>query len=135
MLETVTGKRPTDGMFGSEDGLSLQRWVQRHYRSRPKDVIDSGLMREACDQRLEVRNVWEVAIMELLELGLVCSHESPAGRPTMLDAADDLDRLKRYLGGDTTVTFTSSRGIIASSSIEMSSSSITADDNQTWRSL
>ncbi|CAL9041564.1 unnamed protein product [Musa banksii] len=128
VLETVTGKRPTDGMFGSEDGLSLQRWVKRHYRSRPEDVIDSGLMREACDQRLEVRNVWEVAIMELLELGLVCSHESPAGRPTMLDAADDLDRLKRYLGGDTTVTFTSSRGIIASSSIEMSSSSITADD-------
>jgi len=32
----------------------------------------------------------------------------------MLDAADDLDRLKHYLGGDTTTTFTSSRGISSS---------------------
>lgn len=117
MLETVTRKRPTDGMFG--EGLSLQRWVKQQYRSRLESIVDSRLMREACDQNLEVRNMYEVAIVELLELGLVCSHESPSGRPTMLDAADDLDRLKHYLGGETTATFTSSIGV--------SSSSITTD--------
>ncbi|CAL9158986.1 unnamed protein product [Musa hybrid cultivar] len=117
VLETVTRKRPTDGMFG--EGLSLQRWVKQQYRSRLESIVDSRLMREACDQSLEVRNMYEVAIVELLELGLVCSHESPSGRPTMLDAADDLDRLKHYLGGETTATFTSSIGV--------SSSSITTD--------
>ncbi|KAF7124423.1 hypothetical protein RHSIM_Rhsim12G0184800 [Rhododendron simsii] len=34
--------------------------------------------------------------------------------PTMLDAADDLDRLKRYLVGDTTATFASTLGISSS---------------------
>uniref|UniRef100_A0A2N9FTD4 non-specific serine/threonine protein kinase n=1 Tax=Fagus sylvatica TaxID=28930 RepID=A0A2N9FTD4_FAGSY len=43
------------------------------------------------------------------------SLESSSTRPTMLDAADDLDRLKRYLSGDsTTATFASSLGISSS---------------------
>ncbi|KAJ6346876.1 hypothetical protein OIU76_003541 [Salix suchowensis] len=75
---------------------------------------DSSLMRASRDQSPEVKRMWEVAITELAELGILCTQESPATRPTMLDAADDLDRLKRYLGGDTTVTFASSLGISSS---------------------
>ncbi|KAJ6388082.1 hypothetical protein OIU77_026615 [Salix suchowensis] len=71
-------------------------------------------MRASRDQSPEVKRMWEVAITELAELGILCTQESPATRPTMLDAADDLDRLKRYLGGDTTVTFASSLGISSS---------------------
>ena len=56
----------------------------------------------------------EVAIGELMDLGILCTQESPSTRPTMLDAADDLDRLKRYLSGDTTATFASSLGISSS---------------------
>ncbi|KAJ6694887.1 LEUCINE-RICH REPEAT RECEPTOR-LIKE SERINE/THREONINE-PROTEIN KINASE-RELATED [Salix koriyanagi] len=77
-------------------------------------VVDSSLMRASRDQSPEVKRMWEVAITELAELGILCTQESPATRPTMLDAADDLDRLKRYLGGDTTVTFASSLGISSS---------------------
>ncbi|KAK8629155.1 hypothetical protein V6N13_078007 [Hibiscus sabdariffa] len=51
---------------------------------------------------------------ELIELGILCTQETPSTRPTMLDAADDLGRLKRYLSGDTTVTFASSLGISSS---------------------
>ncbi|ONK72923.1 uncharacterized protein A4U43_C04F24960 [Asparagus officinalis] len=40
--------------------------------------------------------------------------ESPSTRPSMLDAADDLARLKRYLAGDTTATFASSLGMPSS---------------------
>ncbi|KAK3000653.1 hypothetical protein RJ639_022403 [Escallonia herrerae] len=61
----------------------------------------------------------EVAIGELIELGILCTQESPSTRPAMLDAADDLDRLKRYLSGDTTATFASSLGI-SSSTLEVS---------------
>ncbi|KAJ6414589.1 hypothetical protein OIU84_003566 [Salix udensis] len=71
-------------------------------------------MRASRDQSPEVKRMWEVAITELAELGILCTQESPTTRPTMLDAADDLDRLKRYLGGDTTATFASSLGISSS---------------------
>ncbi|KAM7254288.1 hypothetical protein ACFE04_031970 [Oxalis oulophora] len=112
VLEMVTRKRPTDDMF--IDGLSLTRWVKNHYHGRFEKIVDSSLMRASRDQSTEVKKAWEVAIRELIELGILCTQDSPANRPTMLDAADDLDRLKRYLNGDTTATFNSSLGISSS---------------------
>ncbi|XP_043704004.1 putative leucine-rich repeat receptor-like serine/threonine-protein kinase At2g24130 [Telopea speciosissima] len=112
VLEMVTRKRPTDNMFVG--GLSLHKWVKTHYHGRVEKVIDSSLMRSARDQAPEVRKMWEVAIGELIELGLLCTQEAVSTRPTMLDAADDLNRLKRYIDGDTTATFASSLGISSS---------------------
>ncbi|KAK8531273.1 hypothetical protein V6N13_093018 [Hibiscus sabdariffa] len=112
VLEMVTRKRPTDDMFGG--GLNLQKWVKNHYHGRLEKVVDSCLIRASRDQSAEVRRMWEVAIGELIELGILCTQETPSNRPTMLDAADDLDRLKRYLSGDTTVTFASSLGFSSS---------------------
>ncbi|KAK2651764.1 hypothetical protein Ddye_011620 [Dipteronia dyeriana] len=112
VLEMVTRKRPTDGMFGV--GISLHKWVRNHYHGRIEKVIDSSLMRSLREQSTEVKRMWDVAIGELMELGILCTQESPSTRPTMLDCADDLDRLKRYLGGDTTATFASSLGISSS---------------------
>lgn len=108
----MTRKRPTDDMFVG--GLSLHRWVKNHYHGRVEKVVDSSLMRDSRNQSPEVKKMWEVAIGELIELGILCTQESPSTRPTMLDAADDLDRLKRYLCGDTTATFASSLGISSS---------------------
>ncbi|KAF9615656.1 hypothetical protein IFM89_025606 [Coptis chinensis] len=90
--------------------------LDSHLYPRPgtERVIDSSLMVAARDQAPEVMKMWETAIAELLELGLFCTQEAPSSRPTMLDAADDLDRLKRYLNGDTTATFASSLGISSS---------------------
>lgn len=105
----VTRKRPTDDMFIG--GLSLHKWVKSHYHGRLEMVTDSSLIRASRDQSPEVKKMWEVAIVELIELGILCTQDSPSTRPTMLDAADDLDRLKRYLSGDTTITFASSLGI------------------------
>ncbi|KAK8540368.1 hypothetical protein V6N13_008796 [Hibiscus sabdariffa] len=112
VLEMVTRKRPTDDMFVG--GLNLQKWVKNHYHGRLEKVVDSCLIRASRDQSAEVRRMWEVAIGELIELGILCTQETPSNRPTMLDAADDLDRLKRYLSGDTTVTFASSLGFSSS---------------------
>lgn len=112
VLEIVTGKKPTDDMFVG--GLSLPKWVKSHYHGQLEKVIDSSLMRAAWDQSAEVRNMSQVAISELIELGLLCTQEAPSTRPTMLDAADDLDRLKHYLTGDTIATFASSLGISSS---------------------
>ncbi|XP_025012027.1 putative leucine-rich repeat receptor-like serine/threonine-protein kinase At2g24130 isoform X2 [Ricinus communis] len=112
VLEMLTRKRPTDDMFVG--GLDLHKWVRSHYHGRVEQVLDSSLVRASRDQSPEVKKTWEVAVGELIELGLLCTQESPSTRPTMLDAADDLDRLKRYLGGDTTATFASSLGISSS---------------------
>ncbi|KAI4331170.1 hypothetical protein MLD38_029381 [Melastoma candidum] len=112
VLEVVTRKRPTDDMFVG--GMSLPRWVKGHFPGRTERVIDSSLLRAVRDQSPEVQRMWEIAIGELIELGLLCTLDHPPNRPTMIDAADDLDRLKRYLNGDTTATFTSSLGISSS---------------------
>ncbi|KAH6819556.1 hypothetical protein C2S51_003159 [Perilla frutescens var. frutescens] len=112
VLEMVTRKRPTDDMFDGE--LSLHTYVKRHFHSQAASVIDPTLLRALRDQSDEVKRMWEVAIGELTELGILCTQESPSMRPTMLDCADDLDRLKRYLNGDTTATFASSLGISSS---------------------
>lgn len=112
VLEMVTRKRPTDDMFTG--GLSLHKWVKSHYHGRMEKIINSNTVRAIQDQSPEVKRMWEVAIGELLELGILCTQYSPSTRPTMLDAADDLDRLKRYLGGETTATFASSLGMSSS---------------------
>ncbi|CAN6195984.1 unnamed protein product [Urochloa humidicola] len=108
VLEMVTRRKPTDDMF--EAGLSLHKWVKMHYHGRADTVVDPALVRMVRDQTPEVRRMSDVAISELLELGILCTQEQASARPTMMDAADDLDRLKRYLGGDTTATFASSLG-------------------------
>jgi hypothetical protein len=108
----VTRKRPTDEMFAG--GLSLQRWVKNHHHGRIEKVVDSCLLRALKNESSEVKKMWETAILELTELGILCTQESPYTRPTMLDAADDLQRLKRYLSGDTSATFASSLGISSS---------------------
>lgn len=95
-------------------GLNLPRWVKLNFPGRVEKVIDRSLMRALREQSPEVQRMWEVAMGALIELGLVCTQDHPPNRPTMMDAADDLDHLKRYLGGDTTATFTSSLGISSS---------------------
>ncbi|CAH1419042.1 unnamed protein product [Lactuca virosa] len=112
VLEMVTRKRPTDDMFS--EGLSLHRWVKSHYHQHMEHVVDSSLVQTTKDQLADVKKMWDVAIGELLEMGILCTQDSPSNRPTMLDAADDLDRLKRYLNGDTTATFASSLGVSSS---------------------
>ncbi|XP_020578696.1 putative leucine-rich repeat receptor-like serine/threonine-protein kinase At2g24130 [Phalaenopsis equestris] len=113
VLELLTRKRPMDEMFGGE--ISLQKWVKNHYHEQSLEtVIDSSLMRTARSKAAEMRRMWEVAISEVVEIGLLCTQENPLMRPTMLDAADDFDRLKRYLSGDTTATFASSMGMSSS---------------------
>ncbi|MQM03551.1 hypothetical protein Taro_036340 [Colocasia esculenta] len=112
VLEMITRRRPTDEMFSG--ALSLQKWVKRHYQGQLGKVIDPSLTQILQDQNAQIRDMWEVVILELVELGLLCTQDAPSTRPTMVDIADDLDRLKLYLGGDTTTTFTSSLGLSSS---------------------
>lgn len=95
-------------------GLNLHKYVKNHYHRQMENVVDTSLVRALREQSPEVQRTWEVAIREMIELGILCTQESPAMRPTMLDCADDLDHLKKYLNGDITATFSSSLGISSS---------------------
>lgn len=121
VLEVVTRRRPTDEMFGG--GVSLHKWVKSHYHGRAAMIIDSQLVSEVRHQAAELRKIWDVGISEMLELGLLCTQESASSRPTMMDVADDLNRLKRYLSGDMTATFASSLGMSSSTFGETTSQS------------
>lgn len=116
VLEMVTRKRPTDDMFAGE--VSLIKWVKSQFQGRVEKVIDSAMIRATRGMEAEERSMWEVGIGELIELGLVCTQDSPASRPTMQDVADDLDRLKRYLTGNSSLAFASSLGL-SSSTVEL----------------
>ncbi|XP_059458419.1 putative leucine-rich repeat receptor-like serine/threonine-protein kinase At2g24130 [Corylus avellana] len=116
MLCGSIGYIAPDDMFVG--GLSLHKWVKSHFHGRLERVVDPSLVAPLKDLSPEVKKMKEVAIGELIELGLLCTQESLSTRPTMLDAADDLDRLKRYLTGDTTATFASSLGISSSTNFD-----------------
>ncbi|XP_073001436.1 uncharacterized protein [Typha latifolia] len=111
VLEMLTRRRPTDDMF--KDSQSLAKWVKNKYHSQLEKIIDPDLMTDLLEKKPEIKAMWKVVILDLLELGILCTQEAPSNRPYMIDAADDLNKMKEYLTGDgnTTAAFTSSHGI------------------------
>ncbi|XP_037469257.1 putative leucine-rich repeat receptor-like serine/threonine-protein kinase At2g24130 [Triticum dicoccoides] len=95
ILELLTGKRPTDVIF--DEGLTLHDWVRRHY---PHDV--AAAVAHAPWRRGGA--VADMAVVELIELGLACTQHSPALRPTMADVCHDItmikDGLAKHAGAD-----------------------------------
>ncbi|GJN00720.1 hypothetical protein PR202_ga17919 [Eleusine coracana subsp. coracana] len=91
LLELITGKRPTDVIF--QEGLTLHDWVRRHY---PHDV--AAVVAHAPWRGRELpQPAADVAVVELIELGLVCTQHSPALRPTMVDVCHEITLLKEDL--------------------------------------
>lgn len=79
LLEMLTGKRPTDAMFS--DGLSLHKVVRSAFPDRLREVLDPHMPHEehhACAAVL-----MQSYVLPLVEIGLLCSMESPKDRPGM----------------------------------------------------
>lgn len=96
LLEMVTGKRPTDIIF--QAGSSMHEWVKSHYPHNLDPIIEQALQRAAPPSVTAYSSkVWRDAIMELIELGLICTQSSPSTRPTMIDVAHEMGPLKEYL--------------------------------------
>ncbi|PHT75255.1 putative leucine-rich repeat receptor-like serine/threonine-protein kinase [Capsicum annuum] len=105
LLEIVTGKRPTDVLF--QQGSSLHEWVKRQYTHKLEAMIDDTLQRcrVTCTttvQQLD-SNLWRDIVYELIELGLMCTQYNPSTRPTMLDVALEIGRLKQYLSSPSNI--------------------------------
>lgn len=98
LLEIVTGRRPTDVLI--HEGSSLHDWVKRQYTQPQKleSLVEQALQRFSlsCVSR-HVNKIWEDVMLELIELGLLCTQQNPSTRPTMLDVAYETGRLKDHL--------------------------------------
>ncbi|CAI9783014.1 unnamed protein product [Fraxinus pennsylvanica] len=97
LLEIVAGRRPMDILF--EEGPSLHEWVKRYYPNRLETIVEGAIERRAPCATIQhdSRKIWRDVILELIELGLICTQYNPATRPTMLDVAYEISRLKQYL--------------------------------------
>lgn len=104
VLEIVTGKRPTDVIF--QAGLNLHQWVKGHYPNGLEATIEEGLLRSAAAPIPIYRRVWWEVVVELIELGLLCTQSSPSSRPTMMDVALEMGRLKDHLSRTAAVVHT-----------------------------
>uniref|UniRef100_A0ACD6AI54 Uncharacterized protein n=2 Tax=Avena sativa TaxID=4498 RepID=A0ACD6AI54_AVESA len=90
LLEMLTALRPTDAMF--TDGLSLHRLVSSAFPGRLGEVLDPYMVNE---QQHEFDNVLEKRyIVPLVEVGLLCSMESPKDRPGMAEVCAKILSLK-----------------------------------------
>eukprot|EP00253_Pinus_taeda_P015661 PITA_15661 len=97
LLEMLTRRRPTNDMFSGD--LNLHKWVNLAFPSSVKEVIDNNLLREVEGDEFEENNVFN-CISSLIQVGLVCSKDSPNERPTMRDVVMVLENLRNDLGAN-----------------------------------
>ena len=90
LLELLTAKRPTDELFGND--LSLHKYVELAFPNKINEILDPQMPHEEdvvasilCMQRY---------IIPLVEIGLMCSIESPKDRPGMQDVCAKLEAIK-----------------------------------------
>ena len=96
LLEIITGRRPTDVLF--HEGSSLHEWVKSHYPHKLQPIVDQAVLRCAPSvMAVSSNKIWSDVILELIELGLVCTQNNPSTRPSMLDVANEMGSLKQYL--------------------------------------
>ncbi|KAL9224155.1 hypothetical protein vseg_000219 [Gypsophila vaccaria] len=103
LLEIVTGKRPTDVLF--EEGSSLHEWVKSHYPHNIEPIVEQTLLRSAPHSIAtdEEKKVWHDVVLELIELGLMCTQYSASTRPTMMDVAQEMEGLRQYISSPLSV--------------------------------
>ncbi|XP_059074556.1 probable LRR receptor-like serine/threonine-protein kinase At3g47570 [Cryptomeria japonica] len=87
ILEMVTRKRPSDDMFVGD--MNLQKWVRSAFPDRMADIVDGGLLRDVNENMEDNR-----CLLSFINVGLLCSSESPRERPSMRDVAKVLESLK-----------------------------------------
>ena len=116
MLEMFTGKRPTDDIF--KDDFNLHNFVKMALPERLVQIVDSSLLPGETDEnalRGEHRRNYinnegienlnpisthmQKCLVSVLQIGLICSNESPDERLSMGDVIKEIPRIRNaYLG-------------------------------------
>ena len=88
LLEMFTGRRPTDSEF--QDGHTLHNYVKMSLPERFMEVIDQRLLIKSDESGKLIRE----CIIAVLEIGIICSMESPKDRMKIREAANELRSIK-----------------------------------------
>ncbi|XP_021296150.1 putative receptor-like protein kinase At3g47110 [Herrania umbratica] len=102
LLEMITGRRPTDGMF--HGGLSLHNFCKMALPERLKEILDFRLLEQISEnkERLTSQSKMEGEIMlesllSFTKIGVACSAEAPGDRMAIKDAITELHATKASL--------------------------------------
>ncbi|XP_059439197.1 receptor kinase-like protein Xa21 [Corylus avellana] len=95
LMETFTGKKPTDEMFSGE--MSLKRWVKESLPHAVIKVVDGNLLQKN-DRRFDAK---QDCIFSIMRLAMDCSAEAPEQRMQMRDVVKTLKNIKmKFVDGD-----------------------------------
>ncbi|CAL5341691.1 unnamed protein product [Camellia sinensis] len=97
LLEMMTGKRPTDSMFG--EGLSLHKFARMALPDRVMEVLDPKLLNNDEEEAAVVANNTrkEVCLVSLIQIGVACSMETPRYRMDISDVVHELNLVRDIL--------------------------------------
>lgn len=88
LMETFTGKKPTDVLFAGD--LSLKSWVSNQLPNTVNQVIDAKLIRpeeKGLTAKLQ-------CVSSIVELALNCSADLPEERSNMTDVLTSLKKIR-----------------------------------------
>lgn len=96
LLEIVTGRRPTDVDF--HKGSSLHEWIKTQYPRRLDPIVQQAVERCApASMPKQYNKIWQDVVLELIEMGLMCTQHNPSLRPSMQDVAHEMSQVKEYI--------------------------------------
>ncbi|GLJ13985.1 hypothetical protein SUGI_0223590 [Cryptomeria japonica] len=104
ILEMVTKRRPTDGMFTGD--VALSRWERRAFPEVVEGVVDRDLLvnqgtvgessssvaPETIGEELESSEHGS-CLLSFIGLGLQCTRENPVDKPTMREVESMLEKM------------------------------------------
>eukprot|EP00253_Pinus_taeda_P007246 PITA_07246 len=90
LLEMLTRKKPTHDMF--VEGMTLHKWVGSSFPNQVQQVVDMGLLTRTSRCTKEDKDL--NCLSALINVGLLCTNESPQGRPTMMGILGTLQNIK-----------------------------------------
>ncbi|XP_020233762.1 receptor kinase-like protein Xa21 isoform X1 [Cajanus cajan] len=96
VLEMLTGKKPTDNMFG--EGLSLHKFCENAIPDRIIEIVDSRLLVSSAEEgtRVMERTIGE-CLVSFARIGVACAAELPNQRMDIKDVIVELQAIKRKL--------------------------------------
>ncbi|XP_010262819.1 PREDICTED: putative receptor-like protein kinase At3g47110 [Nelumbo nucifera] len=99
LLETFTGKRPTDDMFVNE--MNLHKFAKMALPEKVMDIIDPRLITVEEEETIKGSRIWnytidtmEECLVSVIRIGVACSEESPRERMDMEEVGKKLHLIR-----------------------------------------